>query len=121
MDVLRHRNLRRLKGILLILLLATTLSVIGADKPNGIIFAVRDNSHSSVVVSGTGKDEGIKTLIEPLAYVIDGKLAKLPNETDPDGITQAHLDQFEKDYYSNHNKYALYTGGKVGGSIEVMH
>jgi len=119
MDALRHRNLRRLKGISPILLLVTTLSAIGADKPNGIIFAVRDYSHSGVVVSGAG--EGIKTLIEPFAYVIDGKLAKLPNETDPNGISDAGLSQFEKDYYSNHNKYTLYTGGKVGGSIEVIH
>lgn len=110
--------LRNLKCILPILLFTAAVTANGADeKPNGILFVVRDYSHSGVVVSGAGK--GIKTLIEPFAYVIDGKLEKLPNETDPDGITQAHLDQFDKDYYSNHNKYTLYIGGKVGGSIEV--
>ncbi len=113
-------GLYRLKATLPALLLAITLTASGADeKPNGILFAVRDYSHSGVVVSGTGRDEGIKTLIEPFAYITNGQLSKLPNETDSGGITDAHLSQFEKDYYSNHKKYTLYTGGKVGGSIEV--
>lgn len=120
MDMHLKKDLRRLKCVLPTLLLIAALSAIAADeKPNGILFAVRDYSHSGVVVSGTGKDEGIKTLIEPFAYVMDGKLEKLPNETDSGGISDAHLSQFEKDYYANHNKYTLYTGGRAAGSIEV--
>lgn len=112
--------LRTLRWAFFALLLGTALSANSAeDKPNGILFAVRDYMDSGAVVSGTGKDEGIKTLIEPFAYVTDGKLSKLPNETDPDGISDKDLDQLSKDYYSGHHKYTLYIGGKAGGSIEV--
>jgi hypothetical protein len=74
-----------------------------------ILFAVRDYTRSGVVNSGAGKN--IQTLIEPFAYVVNGKLVKIPDETDGK--------MFEESFYSAKKRYTLYTAGRAAGYVQV--
>lgn len=72
---------------------------------------MRDYTRSGITYSGAGKN--IKFLIEPFAYVSNGKLRNLPD----------NLDQklFDHDYYANHRPYTLFAGGTPSGSVRVRH
>jgi hypothetical protein len=89
-----------------------TLPVASAEsnKPD-VLFSVRDYTRSGITYSGAGKN--IKFLIEPFAYVSNGKLRNLPD----------NLDQklFDRDYYANHRQYTLFAGGKPSGSVSVRN
>lgn len=85
---------------------ATTVNA----KDRDILFSARDYTHSGITYSGAGKN--IRTLIEPIAFVVDGHLVKPPDDVDGDA--------FAKSYYANHHEYALYTGGSHGGSVTVL-
>jgi len=95
---------------LLIVLATSTFNAASADpsKP-GVLYSVRDYTRSGITYSGAGKN--IKFLIEPFAYVSNGKLRNLPD----------NLDQklFDRDYYANHRQYTLFAGGKPSGSVSV--
>lgn len=80
------------------------------EKERGIIFALRDYTHSNITFSGTGKD--IQTLIEPFAFIEDGKLVQLP-----ENLIQ---DQFANVYYLKNHQYELFAGGSSSGSVEVL-
>lgn len=79
-----------------------------SNKPD-VLFSVRDYTRSGITYSGAGKN--IKFLIEPFAYVSNGKLRNLPG----------NLDQklFDRDYYANHRQYTLFASGKPSGSVSV--
>ncbi len=97
--------------ILISALLAGVCSASAVEtKDQGIIFAVRDYSR---IDASLPAGKRIQTLIEPVAHVVDGKLAQLPDEVD--------LKQFEQRYYSKHQRYTLFAGGRAGGSVEVRH
>lgn len=70
-----------------------------ADEPKvpGILFAVTDTSRV--------------TAIEPVAYVVDGRLINIPNDVDQQ--------LFGQQYYSDHHRYTLFLAGRAGGSVEV--
>lgn len=100
----------KIRSCLIALATVGTLSVASADsiKPD-VLFSVRDYTRSGITYSGAGKN--IKFLIEPFAYVSNGKLRSLPGNID-----QKH---FDRDYYANHRQYTLFVGGTPSGSVSV--
>ena len=77
--------------------------------PSGVLFSVRDYSHSETVASDSG--EPIATLIEPIAYVSHGRLSAIPDAAAPK--------DFETAWYKGHGRYALYAGGRASGTLEI--
>jgi len=77
----------------------------------------------SIVTFGTGslpaaepKNPPIIFVVEnsfltPLAYVPDRKLTSLPDDVDPK--------KFSASYLSGHQRYTLFSGGRVSGSVEA--
>lgn len=102
--------LTKIRPCLMALATVGMLSVVSADssKP-GVLFSVRDYTRSGITYSGAGKN--IKFLIEPFAYVSNGKLRNLPGNFDQK--------QFDRDYYANQRQYTLFVGGKPSGSVSV--
>lgn len=100
----------KIRSCLMALATVGTLSVACAEsnKP-GVLFSVRDYTNSGITYSSAGKN--IKFLIEPFAYVINGKLRNLPDNLDQK--------RFDRDYYTNHRQYTLFAGGKPSGSVSV--
>ena len=101
------RKVTAMLGVLSAYLLV--LPAAAAGDP-GILFSVKDYTHSGGVYSGAGKD--IQTLIEPIAYLANGKLVKIPDDVD--------VDEFGKLRYPDHQKYPLYQSGKAVGTVEVV-
>lgn len=95
---------------LLVVLATGSFSAASAEsnKPD-VLFSVRDYTRSGIAYSGEGKN--IKFLIEPFAYVRNGKLQNLPG----------NIDQklFDRDYYANHKQYTLFVGSTPSGSVSV--
>lgn len=95
---------------LLALLAVSTLNAVSvsASEP-GVIFAVREYTRSGITYSAAGKN--IKFLIEPFAYVGNGKLENLPESLDQK--------RFDRAYYANRQRYTLFAGGNPSGTVSV--
>ncbi|CAB1367541.1 hypothetical protein [Denitratisoma oestradiolicum] len=99
------------KRLRLALLVSGILVVTSAfAREPSVIFAVRDYTHSGITTSASGQN--VRFLMEPLAYVRNGKPTSLPDSQDQK--------QFESDYYANRPQYTLYIGGKVSGTAKVV-
>jgi len=87
--------------------------VLAEDGASNIVFVVKDYMNSGSVVSGTGREMKIKTLIEPFAFINHGMLTALPDEEKID------LKAFEKTYYQRDQAYKLIASGKDVGTVKV--
>jgi hypothetical protein len=105
------RYVLRMLAVAVVLLIENLSVAAPTDAKNSnILFAVRDYTHSGITYSGAG--ESIRTLVEPIAFIVDGHLVKPPDEVD--------AETFAKSYYANSRKYTLYSGGRSAGSIDIV-
>jgi hypothetical protein len=106
---------RRMSAARTIALLSILVAGMGAatgaveSKDVGILFSVTDYSRPNV----TNPDgQRPRIVIEPFAYVVDGKLVNIPEDVDQQ--------QFVARYYSRHHRYTLFSGGRSGGSVKGL-
>lgn len=95
---------------LFVALATSSFSIATAESNKAdVLFSVRDYTRSGITYSGAGKN--IKFLIEPFAYVRNGKLQNLPD----------NIDQklFDRDYYPNQRQYTLFVSGRPSGAVSV--
>lgn len=95
---------------ILVVVAALGCSAASASSDQHILFAVRDYSHS--VVANSGSDKSIQTLIEPFAYIVNGKLVNIPGETD--------RKKFEDTFYTGDKRYTLYSAGRATGYVQII-
>lgn len=102
-------TLTRIILSLLFVLLMAGIPVAGdaAVGNSKILFVVEDYRWANL--------SGIDFVIEPLAYVRDGKLVKM------DALDNGRLDSFSKEYYPHGARYNLFTAGKSAGSVTVLN